>query len=1105
MSSPENKSSEYLLIHEILEEEFTGFHRPVAGHKTIPATEEIFRRELAAYLRKKRTIIRTLFEPFDDQYDFGLNGEEPPRNSGEKMAWLKTHQSAKLTKQLWPELLALLHHQKHAALCLSGGGIRSATFALGVIQGLAEGELLDQFHYLSTVSGGGYVGSWLTAWIHRQGLNNVQQQLAEAARLSGSTPVKSSDEHHDRTTASGSDQTSARPAESDEVDNTPLNVEPPPIRHLRRYSNYLTPQLGLFSADTWTLVATFLRNLVIMWLMMLPLLATILLLPWMALDTLQNPSVRQLVGDHPTWCWGLGCLCLFAAIAYIGVHRPSAGNRRATEGSFFAWCLVPFGLASILLTLFARIGYQNGVPDFTWSRYVILGALVNTLGWVVHLLSFGFWKQQCAAWAKACQPGDQNTLAGFLMSLRFRQILLNKGRELLAVIFIGALAGAIFWRATNLMFGGEGQPRLIDERWYICFSSPLLLLMMLGTETLFVAVASMVTRDEDREWWARAGAWVLLIIVSWIALSVLVLLSPDWLTMFRAKASATIATIGGFSGLITLLLGYSAKTVGHQDPDGGRQKEQNPLSELALKFAAPIFVVCVLTLAAAGIWKLREIILAWLVSEHQSLLRWLENQGAFFYAPRLAMTVTLMAVCLLLAVLMSFFVNLNKFSLHALYRNRLIRAYLGASRIDCPPGQCRNDRITADAQVDCRCPHPFTGFDPSDNLEMWKLWPRRADLWQGEASDQTATGISREQQVNADIAQKHQSRLFHVVNTALNLVSGNELAWQERKAASFTFTPLHSGSLVTGYRHSRWYSAVKTLSGRKEAIKLGTAVTISGAAASPNMGYSSSPAITFLMTLFNVRLGWWLGNPGKAGDRVWWLPGLIERVVKLRAERPWQKSGPTLAIQPLISEALGLTNQNKPWINLSDGGHFENLGLYEMVLRRCHYIVLSDAGCDPDHNFDDLGMAIRKIRIDMGIPIEFIGGVKIQSRRQWKEAGNDPNYHFAYARIRYRAIDTCPGAEDGHLIYLKPALSGDEPQDVLNYASGDPAFPHDSTLGDQFFSESQFESYRMLGLHSIRTVKTGAPTAEDQTSHEAGQILGGFFKSVRALVRDRAK
>ena len=97
-----------------------------------------------------------------------------------------------------------------SALCLSGGGIRSATFGLGILQGLARCGLLNKFHYLSTVSGGGYIGSWLSAWIrnHPKGVAGVMADLQ------------------------------CRP-------DSALNPDPPPVRHLRKFSNYLAPKTGL--------------------------------------------------------------------------------------------------------------------------------------------------------------------------------------------------------------------------------------------------------------------------------------------------------------------------------------------------------------------------------------------------------------------------------------------------------------------------------------------------------------------------------------------------------------------------------------------------------------------------------------------------------------------------------------------------------------------------------------------------------------------------------------------------------------------------------------------------------------------------------------------
>ena len=169
---------------------------------------------------------------------------------------------------------------------------------------------------------------------------------------------------------------------------------------------------------------------------------------------------------------------------------------------------------------------------------------------------------------------------------------------------------------------------------------------------------------------------------------------------------------------------------------------------------------------------------------------------------------------------------------------------------------------------------------------------------------------------------------------------------------------------------------------------------------------------------------------------------------------------------------MGNTTDRYKYVNLSDGGHFENLGLYEMVLRRCHYIVVSDAGEDPECSFADLGEAIRKIRIDFGIPIDF-EPMTIYPRSAIRALKRDrqEGHNCAIGRIQYSAVDGST-APDGIILYIKPACYGDEPRDIYEYFKRSVTFPHESTA-DQFFSESQFESYRMLGAHTMEKLCTG--------------------------------
>ena len=160
-------------------------------------------------------------------------------------------------------------------------------------------------------------------------------------------------------------------------------------------------------------------------------------------------------------------------------------------------------------------------------------------------------------------------------------------------------------------------------------------------------------------------------------------------------------------------------------------------------------------------------------------------------------------------------------------------------------------------------------------------------------------------------------------------------------------------------------------------IGTGTAVAISGAAASPNMGYHSSPAAAFLMTMFNARLGWWMGNP--------------------RDKYNWLRSSPRRGLLYLLNELFGLTNDRTHFVNLSDGGHFENLGIDELVRRRCRYIIACDAEQDDALTFNGLGNAIRKCRMDLGVEIS------VRATRIQPPAGSlNSTLHCVVGDIEYR-------------------------------------------------------------------------------------------------------
>lgn len=806
-----------------------------------------------------------------------------------------------------------------AALCFSGGGIRSATFGLGVLQGLAQhsGEpegVLRSLDFISTVSGGGYLGGWLTRW--RQERGGMEEVLKELSR---------------------------NPED-------PLNHEPAPVTHLRSYSNYLDPKLGATSGDTWTLVATVVRNLILNWFILIPLLATALLIPRMLLE------LTKIGGAHrpPSWMLNLllGVAIIFgiSAVRFVTLNLPGFGGRRDGESAYLKKGLLPFVLTAVCL---AAYWYIDANPEYPISRlrnFCLFGFFVHAVGTAIAFL-------------------------------QIKQSVKRALKAILASGISGALGGFIAY-VVLIAMTKISSAQLHTDEIFVVASVPLVLIIFSVVAILLVGLTSKYTEDEDREWWARSGAFILLAVAGWLLSTGLVLYGAKGLATLGIKAHATVASAGGLLAFIMSKIGASPRSASGRD--------NKPTPGLAMLIGTPdqwlpIFGLLGLAMVAIVVCSVNEKTITYLGNAANEYLT--RHFGSRFGMPRSLAFLIAGAFEAGLVVIAAGFVNVNKFSLHAMYRNRLVRAYLGASRQ--------------------RHENPFTGFDPEDNIRLAKV-------------NRSGGAVERP---------------LHVINMALNLVEGKNLAWQERKAASFTATALHCGSLRVNYQPTRTYG------GEDDGISLGTAIAISGAAASPNMGYHSSPILSAIMTFFNVRLGWWLANPGEKGRKF------------------WNRRAPTNAIRPLLDEAFGRTTSENQWIYLSDGGHFENLGLYEMVLRRCKTIIVIDSGADPDYKFEDLGNAVRKIRIDLGVSITFDKDT-VPSKTSHR--------HCAVGTIDYECVDG-PDAEPGKVIYIKPVLCGEEPADVAQYASSDGRFPQQPT-SDQWFSESQFESYRRLGLHTVEHI-----------------------------------
>jgi len=799
---------------------------------------------------------------------------------------------------------------EQAALCLSGGGIRSATFSLGVLQGLARSRMLTKFHYLSTVSGGGYIGGWLAMLLReRKGDAGKVQDL-----LAG-------------------------------------RVAPPELDALRRYTNFLAPRPGLTSPDIWAGVVLWVRNVLVNWLIFLPALFALALLPGLYADVL--------AATGPGWSWlllGVALLCLGIGFYNGAMHLPSHKFPEPLPPGRIAGVVVygivlPLTLWSVLVPLVAAPWLRQVMPEGA-----ILGDAIPPLSFIVMELAYV---------AAALRASDEDR----------KQRWHNFGWWTSA----SAVAAGVLWLALTFAIGRS--PSVIATLGPLAVT-----LAHLVQSVIYIAFRVEAFRgDLDREWLARLDGEKVLPALIWAVFAAICLFLPQWVLDGWNTKSLVTSAAGLLTGPLAAYLGKVSKDVPSSNQGtGGRT------------FVPPTFVLIDLIAAAFGI----------------TLFMLLARLGATLTSHNWVAEAVLVATTALFAWLFGRRINVNRFSMHAVYRARLMPAFLGSARPE-------------------RTPDGFTGIDPHDNPRMDDLRPT------GDSSGKAA--------------------LFPVVNVTLNMVEARNTAWTERKGENFTITPCNCGG---GYLHRKEdiaagvpvrgayvrtaeYAGSEKETGPKDSgngITLGTAITLSGAAASPSMGYHSSPATAFLMTLFNVRLGAWLPNPATAS------------AAELRAAKPPN------ALLTLTRELLGLTDDQGKAVYLTDGGHFENLGIYEMIRRRCRYILVVDAGEDPTAVFEDLGNAVRKARIDLDIEIEFDPPVGIGSRNKPVK----PFRSFACATIRYPENDkVC-----GRLIYIKPCDPPYMTMDVRAYYNGHPVFPHDPTL-EQFFTESEFESYRQLGLTEI--------------------------------------
>jgi len=905
----------------------------------------------------------------------------------------------------WSKRLSTRRDARHrVGLAFSGGGIRSATFNLGVLQGLQELDLLRHVDYISTVSGGGFIGSWL--------VGNVRRSQHWLGRLTC----------------------------WDES-----------IAHLRSYSNYLAPLTGILSPDTWTLGLSWVRNAFLVQLSGLTWVFVLLSLVLLAFEAFLCGSGHLLSADASHFLGNTvfftgsrwhGCLepmGLIAGLAAITVtwclsrsfvnNRADTGEDAPSPLSILRTTVIPAWIGSFLLACILWSSHWEATPTdlptfYDYSKILLREFHLLPFLFALHLLAVLFvgWFALTPAEPPADPlvgplpappPAAPAPAQPALHSIKRASALLGMALACTVILYL-ELCGVVY-----LFLKLHRQSPTLGPVAFV-FGPSLVLLCFTVSVVVWIGLSGRITSDSQREWWTRYGAWLTMFSAASLALAALTVFGPLLMTyLFGQDHKAFFETIKWTSVLSWIGTVIGGLLAGNSSKTGDRQTSQSIPLDLLAKAGGLLFILTFIILAATALYSFLTVwgTLPW--SDYWHVLEL--NQSLYVFYALVAMTVCgwIFSLCF----------DINLFSLSRFYQYRLVRCYLGGTRW----------------RSGVRRPHPFTGFDPRDDLLL------------------------------SELNNPNYIGPYPLVNCTLNLAGSPDLALNTRHSASFCLTPQYCGSdrPKVGYVPTGAPGSPDSFAG---GVHLGQAVAISGAAASPNMGYNTSPLVAFLLTMFNVRLGWWFPNPGRP---------------------KWKKMGLHSSLYYLTRELLGIADERRNFLNISDGGHFENLAIYELIRRRCTVIIASDAECDQLLQFGGLGNVLRICGTDFGAHIE----IDVKSIREQKEGRSLS--HAAVGIIKY------DNGSIGYLIYLKASVTGDEDPSVLQYRAAHPTFPHETTA-NQFFTEDQFESYRKLGMHVVQHSFRGTHLGQEplevaeqmfDTLAPAGCSSAAFLKHTQTLER----
>ena len=447
------------------------------------------------------------------------------------------------------------HEARLAGLAFSGGGIRSATFNLGVLQALADLQLLNRFHYLSTVSGGGYIGSWLVSWIHRRGLEEVTAGLRTAWA------------------------------------EQPGGRAPQEIFFLRRFSNYLTPKLGWLGADTWTVIAIYVRNVLLNMAALIAGLVCVLLLPRL---------VGLGTGRLPTSGRGaLALVLLFLAVVLF------AGFWVSRNIGFFGMTPSAGSGESKAPLRFTQTGVQRlivlPIVFAGWLSVTIppLAARADLPGWLAWIARFELRLLWIPALVMVIGSGIR---AVFRVSEKGK---FWRGLDIICSFLVGLEVASAALNFFHRLIPLTTDRSHLWER--LVWLPPGFIVALLLGVVAYLGLRGRYLRPNDdgpdledwsdaiREWWSRLGAWLLIYALAWFALFALAFYSPPIFAWLAAQARYSLPTLG-FAWVATTVASLFAA----RSPASGRGGESHWLDSL-VSVGPYVFMVGVFVLVACGI------------------------------------------------------------------------------------------------------------------------------------------------------------------------------------------------------------------------------------------------------------------------------------------------------------------------------------------------------------------------------------------------------------------------------------------------------------------------------------------------------------------------